>query len=342
MRRLWGIALALSVAIVIGLAAPAAAQSGKFEELASQAVKVPGPRAFAGLLWSYVAACEGTAGSMARRQCEGLRKARQTQLAGKTFLVPADAAAFSAGEWDETKRSAPLILTSCVVCSSGLAIDGRQLFVVGNSGIPTVSGGVVHAARIHESALPFKDATALGKWKDDVVPRLRTEMIVRVADGGKLWKQGDASGFNVELLGFRVYDPCDGGIVFASPESTGGTADKKACSGEAVVEDTGPKPEVPVGPVTPKLPTKLTTAQIQTALRPATAAAQLCFENYGVAGTADFHITIDASGNVIGVEQEGDFVDMPTGKCIEKAVRASKFPETAKKRTTVQYPFILR
>jgi hypothetical protein len=341
MRKLWG--TLLSLAVVVALAAPAAAQPAtKFEDLASQAVKVPGPRAFAGLLWSYVAACEGTAGSLARRQCEGLRKARQAQLAGKTFAVPADATAFSAGEWDEAKKSAPLVLTSCVVCSSGLAIDGRQLFVVGNSAAPTVGGGAVQAARIHESALPFKDAGALAKWKKDVAPRLRTEMIVRVADGGKVWSKGDVAGFNVELLGFRVYDPCNGGVVFASPESSGAPADKQACSGEPVVEDTTPKPDVPVGPVAPKLPTKLTTAQIQTALRPATEASQLCYDSYGVAGQANFHITIDGSGNVIGVEQEGDFVDTPTGTCLEKAVRASKFPETAKKRTTVAYPFILR
>ena len=339
MRRLWGIVLSLG--IVVGLAAPAAAQATRFEDLASQAVPVSGPRDLAGLLWSFVAVCDGPADSMARRQCEGLRRARQAQLTGKTFLVVADAGALSIGDWDEKKLAVPVRLSACVACASALAIDGRPLFVVGSGAAATVAGGVVRGPTVHEVARTFKDLDGFTRWQRDVLPRLRSQLVVRVADAGKLWKQGDVAGFNVEVLGFRSYDPCDGSVVAARPESSGGPVDKAACSGEAPVTE-APKPEVPAVPVKPTLPKQLSTAQIQTALRPATEAASLCYESYGVAGQADLHITIDGAGNVIAIEQEGDFVDTPTGTCVEKAVRAVKFPETSKARTTIAYPFILR
>ena len=75
---------------------------------------------------------------------------------------------------------------------------------------------------------------------------------------------------------------------------------------------------------------------------PAREASNKCFEVYGVAGTARFRITISDQGQVVDLAQKGDFVDTPTGYCIEKAIRGISFPKSKKPRTTVDYPFMLR
>ena len=62
---------------------------------------------------------------------------------------------------------------------------------------------------------------------------------------------------------------------------------------------------------------------------------------YGVSGKAVFDLTVDNEGQITRLKQRGDFVDTPTGSCIEKAVKGITFPKTRKKAMSFTYPLVL-
>jgi hypothetical protein len=339
MKRIWGIVAAVAM---VGTVGTASAQ--KFEEAASDAVEVRSPEAFAAILWSFNADCSTSSSDMERRQCEGIKAARRAQVEGNTYLVNGDAKAFQVGEYDKKKKSVELKLLACVACVTALDVDGNRHYVVGNKGKANVSGGSVAGPQVHVTSKAFKTAALANKWKNKSVPRLRTQFLVKVPSKANTWKSGSVGGYQVEIVGFRVYDPCDGKVVCASPKSDKGVVDKKTCGDDVVsdIPEHDPKPKVDDTPKGPVIPDRLSTDQIKQVLKPATLAAEKCFETYGVAGKAWFKITFSSDGALMGAVQTGDFKGTPTGDCIQKAVDVVTFPESKKKKTTVKYPFNLR
>jgi len=312
--------------------APAPPAPTTFDDLADGATRLERGDLI-GWGWALTAACD-QGDDMAQRQCKVVRDRRAAALAGKAFIVDGDAFAFSVGTWDPATKSMPITLRGCVACDTPLPAGAKRLFVVGNKAAPVVESGMLKAAVIHETSRTFESEAAAVKWRTEVVPRLKVELVFEVA-GNPVWTRDGRDGLAVSITGFRVYDPCDGGIVCASPAATNVLADKKAC-GATVVE--GP---AEAGP-SESIPDQLEPRMIQDALKPALAASQACFDTYGVPGEGKLRITIAADGTIAALEQLGDFTDTPTGTCIDKAVRATTFPKSRKKKTTVNYPIVLR
>lgn len=340
MKRIWGIVAAVAlVGVMVGTAS-----AEKFEEAASGAVEVRSPEAFAAILWSFNADCTKSASDMERRQCEGIKAARRAQVEGNTYLVDGDAKAFVVGDYDKKTKSVELKLLACVACVTALDVDGARHYVVGAKGKTEVAGGSVAGPQIHVTSKAFKTAALANKWKNNSVPRLRTQFLVKIPAKANTWKQGSVGGYKVDVIGFRVYDPCDGKVVCASPQSDKGVVDKSSCGDDVVsdIPEDDPEPRVDDKPKGPVIPNRLSTDQIKAALAPATLAAEKCFEAYGVAGKAWFKITFSSEGALMSAEQSGDFKGTPTGDCIQKAVDVVTFPESKKKKTTVKYPFNLR
>jgi hypothetical protein len=332
MQRFWGILS--GAALIASLAAPAAAQS--FGGLAEKARDVDSREAMDALLWSQQSGCNQK-DPVAKRQCELIREARRAQLASATFMVRGDQAAVEAGAYDAKAKRLPVSFSGCIACASKLP-NGYN--VVAGAGAVQASPTGFEVEPQVTVKVPFKSQAAADAWKKDVLPRLRSELIVKVASPEQKSTKAGAW-FRLELVGHRVYDPCDGKIYAARPKSSSVAPDKRYCTGEPVEEES-PAVETKPEKVEPKLPASLDTNMIRTALEPARKAARKCHEAYGVNGTARFRITISASGDVIGLRQKGDFVDTPTGNCIERAVKVTKFPETRRNKTTIDYPFILR
>ncbi len=302
-----------------------------FDDLAAGATRLT--RAdLVGWAWALTAACD-QGDDLAQRQCKVVRDRRAAALANKAFLVDGDASAFTAGTWDAAKKSMPITLRGCVACDAPLATGGKSLFVVGNKAAPVVEGGLLRAAVIHETARTFDGEAAAVKWRTETVPRLKVELVFEVV-GNPVWTRDGRDGLAVAITGFRVYDPCDGGIVCANPPAPRVEADPAACG--TVVE--GPVERAP----TEKVVDQLEPRMIQAALKPALVAAQDCFDTYGVPGEGKLRITIAADGTIAALEQLGEFADTPTGTCIDKAVRGVTFPKSRKAKTTVNYPIVLR
>lgn len=337
MSRAWGIFIGSAVALAT--AAPAAAQS--FGGLVEDAQSVKSGPAVAALFWSQSADCAGAETDLARRQCRGLVAARKDQLSSATFVLSGDAAAVAAGDYDSKKKAVPVTLRACVACKEPLDIIGSRVFVVAGSGAVAGAGGGVTVQPAATAAIEAKNKADARRIADSVVPRLKSQFIVKLGEQPKGFKAGQAAGFRVELVGYRLYDPCDGKVYAARPKSSSVTPDKRYCSGEPVAEDPAPVAAKPAKKE-PVLPRALSPGQIRDGLEPARQAARKCFEAYGVPGTARFRITISGEGEVIGLREKGDFVGTPTSKCIRKAVRTASFPRSRKARTTIDYPFILR
>jgi len=339
--RTWGIVI---VTCLGAAATPALAEEPKTFEALAGGARTLSRADLAGLTWALSAPCTD-GDDLAQRQCKAVRDARAAVLRGETFVVDGDAAAFTVGEWKADSKSVPLVLRGCVACVE--PIDG--LYVVSAKAAPTWKSGTAQAAVVHETTRTFKDEAAAKKWAARATT-LRTQLVVRLAAAaGGTWERDGKRGLAVDVLGYRVYDPCDGDVVCASPASGKAPTDRKAC-GEAVVEGAAPAApadgEAPVAapkePKAPALPAQLTASDIKASMKPVIDAAKACFDTYGVAGNGKLSYIVAGDGSVLSYELTGDFVDTPTGKCIDKAARAATFPKVKKARFAFTYPLSLQ
>lgn len=329
--------------VAVATLASGVARAEKFQELAANAVPVAGPEALAALFWAATVDCSKTEDDLLRRQCEGVKLSRADVTAGQTYIMDADPSAFYATDWDEAKKGMPIGLRGCLACDAAVEVGAERRFVTtrGNS---TVVGGALKGPEVHKATRTFKDKKAADRWKDIVVPRIRTQVIFKVPARPEGWTNDGGRGFSVEMLAFRVYDPCDGAMICSDPPSAQEIADKAACKGGLAsgteIEETEPKI---VKPKEPPLPEALTTYQIKQAMT-ANAVPQVnaCFATYGVPGRADLQVEIGNDGKVKEVQLTGDFEETPTGDCIIKAVKETEFPKFKRSSMTVPYPFILR
>jgi len=339
MHRFRGIVL--SSIVLLGVALSGSARADDFDGAAAKATPLWRGKSVAALFWSATASCDKAGDDLARRQCEGVRDGRREQLARATFVIEAEPGALRIGNHDAKKRMLGVELTGCLACSA--TMDGERYLVAGKGG-PEVKAGAVSGPVVTSFNVPAATPDAAARWKDAVAPRLKAQLLVRVPAGGAAWTEGNVRGYRLDVVGYRVYDPCDGTVLASSPASGDVRGDKRYCKGGPVVDEpAGPVvAKQPDKPKEPEIPATLDPAQIRTALDPARAAAMKCFEAYGVPGMASTRITFNNEGEVVAVEQKGDFVDTPTGNCIEKAVKATAFPKSKRKKTTIDYPFILR
>ncbi len=159
---------------------------------------------------------------------------------------------------------------------------------------------------------------------------MRVQLIVKLPPKPR-WSDSGKNGIALDVLGFRVFTSCDGGIVTASPTSGPAERDGKPC-GPVTVETVEDATAIE----------SLTPSVIDRAMQPVVDAAHKCFSQFAVSGKAKLKLTILADGTLGKYEQQGDFTDTPTGQCIDKAMAKAKFPHSKKPKTTISFPITLR
>ncbi len=333
-----------SVVVLALTAGPAAAQKkAQFDDLARKAKPVAGLWGLGALLWTQLGSCKNMTNDLDRRQCQGVQKRRVRQIRGQTFLFTTGAQPVKVGPYDPKKKSVAVSLMPCMACDESVDIDGERLYIVGQGAVK-IAGGVLEVAPIHTTAQTFKDEKAFAKWRKEVLPRMKTEFVLKV-DGAKRWKKGGTEGMAVEVVAYRTYDPCTGEIVACKPASAKMSADARACGEQEAPKDpvdpdkVVKKPKKPTGPV---LPQRLSPFKINAAMGPVRKQANNCFDAYGVPGKSSYKITISGAGKVTKVKETGDFVDTPTGKCIVKSIQGIQFGKFKKKSVTFDFPIILQ
>jgi hypothetical protein len=319
-------ALAVVVAVVlVGPAGAVALADDTFEGRAQSAVRI---KRIDDLVWPLVAPCD-RGDDVQQRQCRLVRDQKARAITGGLFLVDGDAGAFVAGSWSAAKKSLPLTLIACIHCA-GIAIDGRTWHVTG-MGATRIEDGKLRPVTLFDNIRMFADEAAATAWLD-AVKTARVQYLVKVPDKAdkRRWQLGGKDGLALDIVGYRVYAPCDGAIVVANPPAKHVEPDKKACA--KGTSDAGSVDGVDA----------LTPAMVQDAMKPVVDAANLCHVQFNVSGKAKLEITIAGDGTVAKYEQTGDFVGTPTGQCIDAAGRKVQFPRSKKPTTKIGYPIILQ
>jgi len=284
------------------------------------------------LVWALTSSCD-VGDDVQQRQCRRVRDARQKELSTGTWLVVADADAFDVGTWSPTKKSLPITLDACIRCA-GVELDGKTWYVTGVTATPPrFEVGKLRAGTLHDNARAFADEATASMW-GRAVAKVKVEMVVRLAAKPR-WSEAGKNGIAVEVVAYRVFTPCDGTVILASPPSSPVEADKKACVAA------GAQPTVAEAEAGPQVE-QLTASIIDDAMQPVVDAAWKCYGQYAVTGKAKLKITVTAEGGIGKYEQQGDFANTPTGACIDKAITKSHFPRSKKNKTTILFPITIQ
>src|SRR5688572_8721635 len=203
--------LAAAVAAVAALlVVPASAVADGWSERAKGATPV---RDVERVVWALTATCD-KGDDLTKRHCRVLRDDAATRLKGATIVVDAPPSAVEVGAFDPATTSSRIVVRGCVSCT-GIESEGKKWFVVSNNAAPVVVGDKIQAGGLSEFSRSFADEAAAQAWQATVVPRLRTQLVVKVLEANYAWTRGSAEGIAVQVVGFRTYDRCDGSILAA-------------------------------------------------------------------------------------------------------------------------------
>jgi len=227
----------LAVVVVALSAAPAHADDS-FDTRARAAVEVVGPEGLAALFWSQLAQCKSDGDDFTRRQCEGVREARRAQVSAATYLITADGAV-EPDAFNEKAMSIDVAVRACAACS-GVELGGERRYLVGRGDVKLV-GGRVRAANLRTATVTFKTRAEGMKWATTVAPRLRADFLVRIPDKLESWSEGGASGYKIEVVGYRVVDPCKGQVMWASSAAANLTPETDACGAQGKKKRSSPR-----------------------------------------------------------------------------------------------------
>ncbi len=210
---------AIAALLVAAAAAPAHADD-TFEAKAQGAQRI---KQLEDLVWPLTASCDDGDDTQ-QRQCKKVRDARAAELASATLLVDADKDSFTVGTWNAATKSAPISLSACIRCS-GLELDGTTWVVVGTTS-PKFEGGKV-TAKLHDNGRQFLDDVTAKNFAA-MAKTARIQLLAKVPAKAKLVVDGKRV-LALDVIGYRVYMPCDGSIVLAKPSSGPAEGDKKQC-----------------------------------------------------------------------------------------------------------------
>jgi hypothetical protein len=278
------------------------------------------------IVWSQAAKCDDR-DYVQQRQCRLVSDSAARRVNGaEALLVDGDADALAIERWNPAKKSARVTLAGCIRCG-GISVDGTTWYLVAKGAAPPrFEGGKLRAALVHDNGRPFADDAAATVWAKSVANH-RVQWLVKRPHG---WNLIGKDGIELDIVGYRVFNPCDGSIILASPPSSAVAPDKKACTeGD------------PVGVASPDGFDTLTPAMVQTAMKPVVDAANKCFAQYKINGKTKLDLLISGDGSVVRWEQHGDFDDTATGQCIDTAMRTVTFPKSKKATTKIGYPIEL-
>jgi hypothetical protein len=325
-------ALVLASGLLLAAGSVATAED-TFESRAAGAVRVSH---LDDVVWALTAPC--TAGDdTEQRQCRRLRDTRAAQLRAATMIIDADRESFTIGAYSPQKKSAPLTLSACIDCN-GVTVDGQTWYVIGakeGNAAPKFKGAKLEVGLLNESSRTFVDEGAAKRFAAGA-KTAKVQLIVKVPPKAT-WTDAGKQGLALDVLGYRVYSPCDGSVVFSNPKAGPAEIDKKACSSMA----SGTTASSTDSGAAPADPDALSPAMVKQALKPVLDGAKQCYAKYKVAGKGKLKMAIGADGMLSEYEQLGDFANTPTGTCIDLAVKNATFPTSKKPRTAVAVPISL-
>ncbi len=319
--------LATSTTLLISSAAQAKRPAEDlFMKEAAAATPIESAEEMSALLWAQEDQCAGLKSDLLQRQCAGVRDANRAQILSKTYLVNAPSRAI-VSVVDKDSKTVQTTMFSCVLC------DSSPFSVVGE-GKHALVDGQWQGAELGSAKTVLKTDKELAAWPLYIGSRLKGQFLVKFLGGKSRIAGSSPIAFSVKVVGFRLYDPCEGKVMLSTPYSLRGPVDESTCDSE---------PKEPVKVIAkPVVADSLKAAQIKLALGKVKKQAKKCHEIYGIEGRAQFKLLIGGDGTLKNADQLGDFAGTPTGICLDKAMSTVHFPKTKKKETPITYPIVLR
>ena len=258
----------------------------------------------AGRLWPVAGRCQDK-DAHRRRQCERVRASALAREAGALVIVPGDAQAIEVGKWEPKSKTVPVTLKGCIACAEPVDLDGKRLKIV------TRGGPVARTER------KFDDEASATEWRDAGANHLQSELLVRIPKA-PLRVPG---GLAVELVGFRLWDPCDGTLLAGSDGAKPGPIREGACKSLARSEQ------------------RLGDEDVKEALDPVRQDIQRCAWRFQAQGGGKIAVDVAGDGTIRTAEVRGDFAGTPTGNCVVNAVRKAKFRAFKRDHQLIVFPF---
>lgn len=340
LRLLPGISVLL---VALAVNTPEAMAAKSFEKLAEKAVRVESMERIIG---PFLQVC-GRTGSVEHLQCRAIRSRMQRSVKRGTYIYTADAV--EVGAYNGQALNYPVRVLGCLSkepfkLSFGLYGNRNDWYVTTKAPRKLVSKGnktELEGIELDEH-LPAKaqfltipvGPSDTESWERSTKVNLRVQFVFRLT--GEKWPKALAKpGLLVTLLGYRLFNQCDGKVLASYPpsKSSAPVAVNPTCGGRAVAV---------VAPTRKVLPDTLETDTVRQVMRSANDAVQECYNSYQIQGLARVKVTVISDGTVKAVQIKGKFNNTPTGKCIREKVMNLLFPRFKKSQVAFTYPFYLR
>jgi hypothetical protein len=310
-----------AILLAATLVATSAARADSFEAQATAAVRI---KRLDDLVWPLTATCD-RGDDVQNRQCRQVRDPRVRSLAGATFLIDGEPGAFELGAWNAANKAVPFTLTGCIRCG-GLEIDGKGWHVLAGTGgaVPKFEAGKLRGGVVRDGSRVFPDEASATAWSQ-TIKSVKVQLVVKVPDKRR-WQASGKDGLWLELVAYRVIDPCAGSVLLAQPASGPAEVDNQACQTPGLEISGAGDPDV------------VTAAMVRDAMKPVVGAAAACFARLKVAGRSKLELTINADGSVAAYQLVGELAKTPTGDCITSAIKGVRFPRSKKPTTRIGFP----
>lgn len=275
-------------------------------------------------------------------QCRAIRSRMQYRVKNGTYWTTANAV--RVGTYDNARLNFPVSVVGCLTCDGPAKLDktlygakkwwvtaGKPRQFKMKEGKPQFTG--LELNKIIQPVGPSQ----VESWMRSVLPNLKVQMIFTVS--GDRWPTNVGTGLAVQLVGYRLYNQCNGKVLASKPPSTApGPINKAATCGQrrVVVRRVGPRRR--------RIPSRLSGRDIKTGMKRIGNLIQECYDRYQVPGLAEVKVTVKGkTGQVVKVKILGKFKGSPTtGKCLDEAVRKAQFPVFRTGAMTFRYRWYLR
>ncbi|HEY4240226.1 MAG TPA: hypothetical protein VGM88_10435 [Kofleriaceae bacterium] len=194
------------ILLVLAAATSPAFADPSFEQQAQSAQRVKHAE---DVVWALGAKCD-EGDDVQQRECRHVRDARAQAYAGATLLVEGDGAGVTVSKFDPKKKSVEIRVDATIA-------SGDKWKVVAAGGKP-----------IYDNGRPFADGGAADTWTR-AVDTARSGRPFRLQVLAKVPAKASGKELALDVIGFRVFAPCDGAVIAASPPSATVDVPKDTC-----------------------------------------------------------------------------------------------------------------
>jgi hypothetical protein len=323
--------MAVSAPNVDAMAAP---EATSFEAIARTAEPAPDLDALAA---TYAADCNRSRREIDRARCRAMQSFVGQKLPNRLYSVAVDSPnVVTVSNYDATVKGFRMKVVGCLTCDAPLQTPaaGKRFLTLKVPGRDADSLGA--GVAVARPDIPFDTLGEARAWETTVKPNLRAEFVFKAA--GTEWSYRDHKGVAFEPVALRVYDRCNGHVVYSEPPSQDRVAVESGldgCPGEKVnvaLTTSGRDKE------DSDLPEKLGALEIGDAVKEIRADVTACDSQFRTKGTVELEFDVAGTGgSAQAVRTRGQLAGTDVAMCLLQAAHKVQFPRFQQGKQTFRY-----